>query len=292
MSWGGEWGGGPTADDLSILNRALNKIGQATLPAFNTTKNGDPVHDLAFDLYPAVRKSTLAKGLWNFATKRTRLTACGLLNCSTKTISFVVNAGADTITDSLSAFITSGNFEDGDLVAVEGSGGNETSYKIYAAGAGTLTLESFEDVTAEVLINDADLKLYAKPAYGYDFKYVRPDDCLKVWAVNNIISTSKPRWAVNGKYIVTSEIDEDDQVFVTYIQNITDPTFFDTLFEDAFILYLCAEMSMGIRHDIKEQDYWNDKGDKKVSEAFLSNTLEDNSDDDVQEDGSWVKAGR
>ncbi|MFZ2937657.1 MAG: hypothetical protein WA066_03010 [Candidatus Omnitrophota bacterium] len=155
--------------DISICNLALSEIGENQITAFSDKSNIN-----LENIYKSVRDEVLLLHPWDFAIKRTRLTAKGLLDCSARTIAFVVSS-LPTITDSGNGFLTAG-FEAGDIVNVSGSGSNNTSYKIDSVAAGTLTLESFEIVIAETLVNDADLKLYAQPAYLWSFKYDKPSE--------------------------------------------------------------------------------------------------------------------
>jgi hypothetical protein len=67
------------------------------------------------------------------------------------TIAFVsglTGIGKDTITDSVSGFLTAG-FQIGDTVAVSGSTSNDGSYKILTVTAGTITLNIVGSLTDE-----------------------------------------------------------------------------------------------------------------------------------------------
>lgn len=226
--------------DIDIANMALtNKLGSAKVNALadrddiNLTNVYNQVRDEVLQLYP-----------WQFALKRTRLTAKGLLNCSARTITFV-NSNPDTIIDSGSGFVTAG-FEAGDIVVVGGSSSNDGKYGIASVATGTLTLETYEEVTAEILVNDTDLKLYAKPSNIWNYKYSKPSDCLDIIAVEETTIYNQPNWDVEGDYIVTDEISEDDQIAIEYIKH---PTKFTSPFVTCFTLKLAAELAIPITND-------------------------------------------
>ena len=165
------------ASDIAVANRAMAMIGQDLIISA-MTENAK-----LNAVYTSERDTVLAMHPWNFALKRDRVTAAGILNCSSKIITFADN-DPDTITDDGSGFVSAG-FEGGDIANIAGSAQNEATYNVDSVVAGTLTLESSEEVTAEVLTNDADLKLYALTSDGR-FKFAKPSDCLRVHKVNEV----------------------------------------------------------------------------------------------------------
>lgn len=226
------------ATEVEICNMAFFELGESQITALSDMTGLEAVLDNTRDellgLYP-----------WPFAMKRTRLTAAGLLDCSAKTITFVVNSGADTVTDSGSGFVT-GKFIDKEIVGVVDSGSNNYDYKINSVLAGTITLEAFEDVVAEVLTNDTDLKLYARPASGWSYKYAKPSDAIAILEVSGhkVGSMREKVFDIENDYIVTDELDENDQIDISYTQQITDPTKFSLLFQQVLVLKLAAKLSI------------------------------------------------
>lgn len=295
MTWGVGLAGIPASEtDYEIINEALINIGQDQITDLEDT--GIPSAVKLNALYPNLRNRVLTdKCAWKFARQKTRLTACGILDCSARTITFNDNGAgvADTITDSEGDMIGSG-FESGDLAYVIGSVNNNGAKKIRVVEDGgiILTLEDFEELTAETLINDEDLKLYARPAYGYSNKYTKPLDCLRVWTVNdNINFFSNPQWNSEGRYILTDDKDENDQIYITYIRKITDATKFTALFRECLIYKICETLSLATKEDLKGKDYWRDMYEKKLSEAALANVFEQNITP-LTELTTWQKAGR
>ncbi len=268
------------ATEIVIANSALAELGESQV-----TLLADKSAIGLQTLYDDARNELLGLFPWAFALKRTRLKAAGLLDCSAKTITFVVNSGADTITDSGSGFVT-GGFVGKERIRVEGSGSNDTDYRLNTVVAGTLTLETYETVKAEALVNDADLKLYACPASKWDYKYAKPSDSITIRGVNghNVDNMRENVWDVENDYIVTSEIDEYDEIDVEYIQKITDTTKFSDLFTQVLILRLAARLCMPITQD---------KGLKEALEARAKAKMLDNmaasegSRNDERENSSW-----
>ena len=230
--------------DVKIVNMALARLGDHQLIALKDEQRVN-----LQNVYDQIRDELLSGYPWPFALKRVRLTAAGILDCSAITITFA-DADPDTIADSGSAFLTSG-FLDDDIVGVKGSGSNDADLKINTAVAATLTLETAEEVTAEVLTNDTDLKLYAKPAYNWNHKYAIPSDNMRVHSVeeNTNEETDDPTWEVEGDYIVTDAIDEDDQVRMRYVQQITDVTKFSTLFVTCLVLLIASRIAKPMGSD-------------------------------------------
>lgn len=272
------------ATDLALANRVMVEIGGALLTA---SLSENPKLDA---LYEDERDMVLAMHPWNFALKRARVTAAGLLDCSAKTVSFVENAGADTITDSGSEFVTK-HFESGDIVSCEGSSNNNATYGAASVTAGTLTLETHETVTAEVLVNNTDLKLYALTANGR-FKFPKPSDCLRVFKVQETTIFNEPyNWTKEGRFIVTDTIDENSQLRIVYIKQVTDPTLFDSLFEECFVAKLCAAMSMADKENMDQAKFWLKHFDYRFKQATQRNAFESNRDTSRAATG-WQSAGR
>jgi hypothetical protein len=274
--------------ETDICNQALSRIGHEKISDVEnpTTKAGRQCQLN----YANIRDNMFSEYTWNFTIKRDRLTAAGLLDNSSNIISFVVNAGADTITDDGSRFLT-GEFSDGDKIYITGSGSNNTTYDIDTAAAGTLTLETHESVTAEVLTNDSDLKLYAVPAGDvYSYKYALPADAIKMITVNDMGLTSKPPvWEVEGGYIVTNEKDTNDQIDIKYVQRISDVTKFPSAFNRVLYLKLAAQICMPLTNDRGlYKDILLELEDALEKAKFIMAT-EDNPETDVADDNfKWL----
>lgn len=300
MVWGIGWGGiTPSETDLEIANEALYELGQDPLTPMSdpATAFADTTSQNAIKLnanYCAIRDKVLASFPFNFAVQRKRLSASGILDCSGRTITFIESGAGlpDKMTDSEGDIIGSG-FESSDIAVVSGSSSNNNEYKIRVREDDgiNLTFEDFEDVTAETLVNSTDLKIYAKPAYGYSYKYPKPADCLKIWAVNDVNVNDQPQWAVEASYVLSNEIDDYDQIRITYIRRITDATKFDTLFRDCFKYALCAFLSAATKENLPNKRYYDELMKERLEDARYSDLREGNPNRPVK-DVPWQKAGR
>lgn len=272
------------ADDVAVVNRSFVQVGEELLvDALSENPKAEAI-------YAAERDALLAMHPWGFALKRTRLTAAGLLDCSSKVITFVVNTGADTITDDGNGFVTN-NFETGDIAYVVDSGDNTGNWEIATVVAGTLTLESQFDVTAEALTNDADLKIYALNAKG-QYKYALPSNCLSVYRVNEVSLYDQPTyWIREGKFIVSADRNQYDQLPIQYIKQVTDTTLFPDYFEECLVIRLNAAFAMAYKENAEQAKQWNKHFDYKFKQACVRNVRESNPDK-TRRDTNWQSAGR
>jgi hypothetical protein len=271
--------------EIEITNLALAEIGEAQITAFTDLSNIN-----LETMFDKTRDEILSILCPDFAKKRVRLTAAGILDCSAKTITFVAGT-PDTITDSGTGFVT-GGFVAGDKVNIEGTTSNNTAYKVTTVAAGTLTLETFEAVVAEALVNDTDLKLYAQPAYNWSFKYAKPSDSIRILAVNETYSeTADPNWDTEGDYIVTSEIDDYDQITILYIKQETDPTKFSNSFIDLLVKRLASKLALTIANDKLMRESLASEYKTMLLDLMAIDGSSGNPDN-TRKDTSWQTTGR
>lgn len=269
--------------ELNIYNDALIEIGADVVSA--TTDRPDDLERI----YSTKLDQTLAEFPWQFAKKRTRITAAGLLDCSAKVITFA-DADPDTIADDGSEFLDKG-FLAGDIAAVSGSGSNDFDYGVKTAVAGTLTLETAETVVAEVLTNDSDLKIYARPASRWSYKYAKPSGLITPLAINEINMMNQKEWADEGAYLVTNMIDSNDQIDLLYIEQVTDTAKWNPWFRRILVLNLAQGLAVTIKESISIKEYRNKLLDKRKLDAFAAMTGI-GTEDETPGDSEWLTAGR
>lgn len=271
----------PVFTELQIVQMAVTQVG-STIDAISDKDdiNLQELSDLS-------RDATLGMYDWKFARKRARVSAAGILDASAKTITFV-DSDPDTITDSGNGFLTAGA-EDGDIVSSVETSDNDTAYKIADAAAGTLTLESYEEVTAETLTNDSDLKLYFKPASKWGYKYAKPDGFLRLLSINEYKS-NEDKWDIEGDFIVTNDIDTNDQITMRYIKSVTDESLWPDLFVDVFIYVLASKLVRPLEKDLKREVALNAKA-RQVLLDGLTSMADEGKQLDERDDTSWQKAG-
>lgn len=86
-----------------------------------------------------------------------------------------------------------------------------------------------------------------KPAYGYQFQYQLPADCLRIdaisdsvrqeWHWENILPV--PRYQVEGRQILT---DMESPLLLRYGAKVNDPSQYDSAFTEAFASALAVEI--------------------------------------------------
>ena len=279
--------------DTDIGNEALILVGETSSVPLDALS--DRPNDLAI-VYTPQLKAVLSRGPWNFATKRTRLTAAGFMDNSSRVVTITGNdrPTADTVVIDTGSFLTAG-FLAGDLIGISGAGANDGSHEIASAAALTLTSEIHTELTSQVLTNDTDLKLYAQPGHKWRYKYEQPSDAVKIWAIDEHSMEAQPDWSKNGKYIVTNRINTNDQINVTYIQLVTDTDLMSDLFKEIFAIKLASVLALVIKEDIDLKKELQKHYDFKVKQAFAEEASEGNEDEANFEHrslGPWESAGR
>ncbi|HDZ25117.1 hypothetical protein LCGC14_0359650 [marine sediment metagenome] len=274
---------------LEVANDALIKVGQKPVAAL--TDRPDDLNRI----FSTQRDIVLAMAPWTFAMKRSRLTAAGLLDCSSKIITIIGNTDptADTIADDGTGFVTAG-FVGGDRALISGSGNNVGSHPIASVVAATLTSEIYGSLITETLTNDANLKIYAQPANRWSYKYATPSDSVRIWTVNERTDDDQTLWAEEGDYVVTNDID-NDQIHVNYISQVSDPADWSKLFRECLTIKLASELAMSIKESLDEKKMWTKHLDYKLKQAFARNADDGNTVKNIDTSRSstgWQKAGR
>ena len=86
--------------------------------------------------------------------------------------------------------------------------------------------------------------LKEKPLFGYDYQFVVPSDCLRVWKTRE-----QQRYQVEGRYILA-----DQNVFAFIgISRIEDAAQFDPMFVEALSLRLAAELAVPLTENLAKE---------------------------------------
>lgn len=238
-------------DSLGVCNLALSHVGHDQISSLSASNKASRQCNLN---YSNSLETLLEKYDWNFARKRDRLTAAGILVNSSNVITITGNTAptADTVVsdggDGKNFTDSDVGFESGDLLRIVGSGSNDGLFNIDTADTLTLTMDTHEDMTSETLTSDTDLKLYAVPGGNvYGYKFIKPSDCVIVRTVNEKTRSDKlPRWDEEKTYVMTSDIDNNDQINISYTQRITDVTKFPAVFIDVLALIIAIKIVMPV----------------------------------------------
>ena len=126
---------------LQLVNRVLKRITQAEISDV-TAATGHAL--IISEMINEAQNELWTETNW-YSLYKTR--KWSTVTYTAATIAFN-DAGPDTITDSANGF---GSFQDGQQILVSGSTSNDGTWTVNTAVAGTLTLQSADEVTAEAL---------------------------------------------------------------------------------------------------------------------------------------------
>lgn len=94
-----------------------------------------------------------------------------------------------------------------------------------------------------VLGNDPD---NVDPLGEYEYAYRLPEDCLKLVRLNGVDVGAIPgKYSLEGRHILT----DDDTAKIQYVAYIEDSTIYDSLFTEAFIVFLSSHLATAVRQD-------------------------------------------
>lgn len=94
-----------------------------------------------------------------------------------------------------------------------------------------------------VLGNDPD---NLDPLGQWSYAYRIPEDCLKLVQLNGVdVGLIPGRYSLEGRHILT----DDDEAKIQYVGYNTDSSIYDSLFTEAFIVFLSARIARIIRQD-------------------------------------------
>lgn len=123
--------------------------------------------------------------------------------------------------------------------------------------------------------------LSTPPAYGYQFAYQLPADCLRIDLVGDNLPPhihcdhheihGRPVWQREGNQILT---DIEPPLFLRYGARVNDPSQWDAAFSDVFCCFLASEMAEAItQSSTKKQSALQDM-QLALAEARQSSAIE------------------
>ena len=121
--------------------------------------------------------------------------------------------------------------------------------------------------------------LKQKPLFGYDFQFVVPSDCLRVWKAEN-----QQRYQVEGRYILA---DQNTFAFVG-ISRVEDATQFDPMFVEALSLKLAAELAVPLTASVSLKENLTKEFEQFVQQAKTASAMEGIQERYVQQ--GWIEA--
>ncbi len=121
--------------------------------------------------------------------------------------------------------------------------------------------------------------LKEKPLFGYDYQFVVPSDCLRVWKTSN-----QQRYQVEGRHILA---DRNSFSFIG-ISRIEDATLFDPMFVEALALRLAAELAVPLTASVSLKENLVKEYQQFVQQAKTASAME--GVQDVYVPQGWLEA--
>lgn len=106
----------------------------------------------------------------------------------------------------------------------------------------------------------------AAPAWGFDYKYRIPSDCLRVISIKD----QEYAWKIEGSYIVSN----DNTMYILYVRKEDNPEVYDALLVQAMGCRLAAECAQDITGKIELKDSMMAKYIAVLSEARSADASE------------------
>lgn len=111
------------------------------------------------------------------------------------------------------------------------------------------------------------------PKFGWAFRYLLPavPPCARVWKLNPDLPGDGPKFTVEAGYILTNE---PAPLRVLYIARITDPSFFDDDFAEAFAGEIAAKIAPGVLGSLEAADFFRKEARQDMTDAKTDNSQE------------------
>lgn len=139
---------------------------------------------------------------------------------------------------------------------------------------------------------DISAQVATAPAFGFDYAYTLPSDCLRVWE----LSGSSAEWAVESGQLLT---DQAEDIHIRYIKQVTETGRFNPAFVNCLGLFLGAKLAAKIADNSKvKAELLEELRKIALPSAHLLNAIEGNRPRHKDEQGmdsgnySWQTQGR
>lgn len=176
--------------------------------------------------YAGLRDAELRKHRWNFAKNKTVV-----LNQTIADITGITAANPPVVTSA------SHGYSDGDIVYIDAVSGmddvNDRTYTVANKTSDTFELSGIDGSAWDAYSSGG--KLYGYVPYPYSYAYALPSDCLHVISLENVTD-----FDMDGDYIYCNT---ETELIVHYVQQVTDTTKFDPLFDEALAAKIAEEFT-------------------------------------------------
>jgi hypothetical protein len=236
--------------EVDVCNTALALLGGKPIVALGEASDRAR---LCTQFYPKARDYVLKAHKWSFAIQRAVLLAY-------RTPAATITLAATTLTASVGVFSASdvggrilGIGVVGDMTIVGFTSDTVVTVTVAAAPAAPLTSGQWK-------------LYYPPPAHTFGFTLALPSDCIRLLHPDDL-DRDTPRFRLERIAGVQRVVSESDELHLSYVARVTDPTQFDELFEEALSHYLAYKLAFPVTGQIqKARDMLGEYKDK-VMEA-------------------------
>lgn len=89
---------------------------------------------------------------------------------------------------------------------------------------------------------DISAQLADAPAFGFDYAYTLPTDCLRVWELYG----SDEEWVVESGQLLTNK---EEEIYIRYIRRVEESGYFSPAFDNCLATRLGAELAAKLADD-------------------------------------------
>lgn len=273
---------------LDICNRAIQKLGGPALSNLNGT---DKYTVAVLRAYDDALQSELRTHNWNFAIKRTTISA------PTITITAITAAEPPVVT------YTGTDPSNGDRIYIEDVSGmtevNNTYYRIADVNTGSNTLE-LTDEDDGTDIDGTGFTAYTSggtgticPPWGFNRKFALPTDFVRLIEVDGMSGVSSVLggightvdYSIEGRYITCND---SGPIFIRYVYLNSTVTDMDNLFTEAIACRVALECSTEIKQNDANYQKLSSDYNYIISTAKRADSIE--TPGEVIEEDDWLKA--
>lgn len=213
------------ATSVVIANNALTACGTRRITSLSDTSKEARVCN---DNYDLCRLACLRLHPWNFAASRAKLECVD------------ISGAADSGSGEIRITATSHGFTTGNLVSirdvmgtVEANGDQQT---VTVIDANTFDIDDSTFTNTYV----SGGKVALAPEFGFSFKFALPSDYIRRIEIKDSSDNelTKDEYRIENGYILTNFA----EIRLKYVENVTDTTRFDPLFDEMLSMYLAADI--------------------------------------------------
>lgn len=123
-------------------------------------------------------------------------------------------------------------------------------------------------------------RLAGTPAYGFDYRYKLPSDCLTPLELNS----RESEWVAEGGELLCNL----EEVYLRYTARVVNPVLFDAQFTTALVARLAAELAMPLINSNTQAEMMWSLYQRQIQAAAGTDGLDDNEDYAAAEPNPYV----